>query len=72
MKAHRHRLLRGEYDGCARRRVQTSYVAFAWEFHSPTAIKPAKLKGQKFTYTPEHAEFLRKTDKLCKLKYENV
>jgi hypothetical protein len=55
-----------------KRRIQTKQICFAWNFLSSTAPAPKKLLGKKHTYTADHAEALRKTDQLRKLKYENA
>ncbi|KAI4944069.1 hypothetical protein J4E91_008924 [Alternaria rosae] len=52
-------------------RIQTKQINFAWNFLPSTTPAHKKLIGKKHTYTAAHAEGLRKTDKLRKLKYEN-
>ena len=54
-----------------RRRIQTKQINFAWNFLPSTTPAPKKLVGKKHTYTAEHADALRRTDQLRKLKYEN-
>jgi hypothetical protein len=53
------------------RRIQTEQICFSWNFLPTATPVPSKLQGKKLTYTTEHAEELRKTDQLRKLKYDN-
>jgi hypothetical protein len=66
------RYIRGDDQGLSRRRIQTNHICFVWDLRTDGPGPATKLKGQRFTYTAEHAEALRKTDQLRKLKYENM
>ena len=66
------RYIKGDDEGLSARRIQTNQICFAWNLLPPATPLPGKLKGQKFRYTAEHAESLRKTDQLRKLKYDNA
>ncbi|KAF2642120.1 hypothetical protein P280DRAFT_541701 [Massarina eburnea CBS 473.64] len=52
--------------------ILTKQICFAWNFLASGEPSPDKLLGQKHTYSPEHAEELRKVDMLRTLKYDKL
>lgn len=68
----RYRFLKGDDKGLEARRIQTRQLCYAWNLLPLASPLHGKLTGQKFMYTPERVESLRKTNEIRELKYENA